>query len=51
VQPFKITISGLKGGHSGLDINLGRGNANKLLIRFLKYATRELDVRLADING
>lgn len=51
VKPFKLTISGLKGGHSGLDINLGRGNANKLLIRFLKYATRELDIRLADING
>ncbi|MCX6239132.1 MAG: aminoacyl-histidine dipeptidase [Bacteroidia bacterium] len=51
VKPFKLVISGLKGGHSGLDINLGRGNANKLLIRFLKYATRELDVRLADING
>jgi len=51
LKPFKLTISGLKGGHSGLDISLGRGNANKLLIRFLKYATRELDVRLADING
>jgi dipeptidase D len=51
VTPYKITISGLKGGHSGLDINLGRGNANKLIVRFLKYATRELDVRLADING
>lgn len=51
VTPFKLLISGLKGGHSGLDINLGRGNANKLIIRFLKYATRELDVRLAEING
>ena len=51
VTPFKLTISGLKGGHSGLDINLGRGNANKLIVRFLKYATRELDVRLAEING
>lgn len=51
VKPFKIMVTGLKGGHSGLDINLGRGNANKLLIRFLKYATRELDVRLAEING
>ena len=51
VKPFKLVISGLKGGHSGLDINLGRGNANKLIIRFLKYATRELDIRLADING
>ncbi len=51
VTPFKLVISGLKGGHSGLDINLGRGNANKLIIRFLKYVTRELDVRLAEING
>ncbi len=48
---YKLTIKGLKGGHSGLDINLGRGNANKLLVRFLKFATRELDVRLAEING
>jgi len=48
---FKLIIKGLKGGHSGLDINLGRGNANKLLVRFLKFATRELDVRLAEING
>ena len=51
VTPFKLVISGLKGGHSGLEINLGRGNANKLIIRFLKYATKELDVRLAEING
>ena len=50
-SPFKLIIKGLKGGHSGLDINLGRGNANKLLVRFLKYATQELDVRLAEING
>ena len=51
VSPFNLVISGLKGGHSGLDINLGRGNANKLIIRFLKHVTRELDVRLAEING
>ncbi len=51
VTPFKLVISGLKGGHSGLDINLGRGNANKLIIRFLKHVTREFDVRLAEING
>ena len=50
-SPFKLIVKGLKGGHSGLDINLGRGNANKLLVRFLKYATREMDVRLAEING
>ena len=51
VSPFKLLISGLKGGHSGLEINAGRGNANKLIIRFLKHVTRELDVRLAEING
>ncbi|MCE1199982.1 MAG: aminoacyl-histidine dipeptidase [Marinilabiliales bacterium] len=50
-SPYKIMIKGLKGGHSGLDINLGKGNANKLLIRFLKFATRDLDVRIAEING
>ena len=48
---YKLIVKGLKGGHSGLDINLGRGNANKLLVRFLKHATREMDVRLAEING
>ena len=51
VTPLKLVISGLRGGHSGLEINQGRGNANKLIIRFLKYATRELDARLAEING
>lgn len=51
VVPLKLVISGLKGGHSGLDINLGRGNANKLLVRFLKYAVNELDIRLAEFNG
>jgi dipeptidase D len=48
---YKLLVKGLKGGHSGLDINLGRGNANKLLVRFLKHATREMDARLAEING
>ncbi|MDR1779510.1 MAG: aminoacyl-histidine dipeptidase [Tannerella sp.] len=47
----KISISGLKGGHSGIDINLGRANANKLICRFLKEAVQELGVRLAHIDG
>ena len=51
VTSFKLIVSGLKGGHSGLDINIGRGNAIKLLNRFLKYASHELDIRLAEING
>lgn len=51
VLPFQIAITGLKGGHSGLDINLGRGNANKIFFRMLKNAYLDYDVRLAEING
>ncbi len=47
----KVAIKGLKGGHSGLDIHTGRGNANKLLARALRAAAAELDVRVAEING
>lgn len=50
-KAFKISLTGLKGGHSGLDINLGRGNANKLMNRFLWKASRELDVRIAALEG
>lgn len=48
---LKIIISGLKGGHSGVDIHLGRANANKLLFRFLKHAVQEYDARLAWVSG
>lgn len=48
---LKITVSGLKGGHSGVDIHLGRANANKLLFRFLKFAVSEYEARLAWVNG
>lgn len=48
---FKLSLTGLKGGHSGLDINRGRGNANKLMFRFLKFAVASLDARLASIDG
>jgi dipeptidase D len=51
VNAYLLKISGLKGGHSGLDINLGRGNANKLLIRFMKQAVKEFGLRLASIEG
>jgi dipeptidase D len=49
--PYKISIKGLKGGHSGLDINLGRGNSNKLLFRFLNYANDFLDIHLSSVQG
>ncbi|NPA36076.1 MAG: aminoacyl-histidine dipeptidase [Chlorobi bacterium] len=48
---YKLSITGLKGGHSGLDINIGRANANKLLFRFLKYAVANLGVRLSSVDG
>jgi dipeptidase D len=48
---FRLKISGLKGGHSGLDIALGRANANKLLFRFLKHAVTDLDAWIAKVDG
>lgn len=48
---LEIIVSGLKGGHSGVDIHLGRANANKLLFRFLKHAVQEYDARLAWVSG
>ena len=47
----KITLKGLKGGHSGVDIHLGRANANKLMFRFLKEAVRDYGARLSSIEG
>ncbi|MCV9880433.1 beta-Ala-His dipeptidase [Brenneria izbisi] len=50
-QTLKLTIKGLKGGHSGCDIHLGLGNANKLLARFLFEQAEKLDLRLLDLSG
>ena len=50
-ETFKLTLKGLKGGHSGGDIHLGLGNANKLLARFLAGHAADLDLRLVDFNG
>ena len=47
----QITLTGLKGGHSGLDINLGRANANKVLFRFLKMAVTDYEARLSFVDG
>lgn len=51
VSAFNLAVTGLKGGHSGMDIILGRGNANKIIFRFLKKAHADFGVRLASING
>ncbi len=50
VTAFKITLNGLNGGHSGMDIHKGLGNANKLLIRLL-YNLQEFDIQIASFNG
>ncbi|MDB1144985.1 MAG: aminoacyl-histidine dipeptidase [Alcaligenaceae bacterium] len=46
---YQLTIKGLKGGHSGVDINLQRGNANKLLARWLMMI--DTDYSLISFNG
>ena len=48
---FKVEVKGLKGGHSGGDIHLGRGNANKILNRFLSKMIAKYDLYLCEING
>lgn len=47
----KVTLKGLRGGHSGLEINEGRANANKEMVRLVRKAVAELGVRLASWNG
>ncbi len=48
---FTITVKGLTGGHSGMDIKLGRGNANKLMNRVLLTLTKEYNIGIASIDG
>ena len=47
---YKLTVGGLKGGHSGMEINTGRANANKLLFRLLRWVA-DCDIRLVSISG
>lgn len=47
----KVCLQGLKGGHSGLEINEGRANANKLMARFVRQAIADDDARLCSWNG
>lgn len=49
--PYKISVTGLKGGHSGMDIILERGNANKIIFRYLDQALKQYNIILADIQG
>lgn len=48
---FKVVAKGLRGGHSGVDIHLGRANSNKIMFRFLMQAEADFGIRLAEASG
>lgn len=50
-KAWRISIGGLRGGHSGADINKGRGNAIKLMGRMLNGLDREVDFLLKSVDG
>ncbi|PKP03462.1 MAG: cytosol nonspecific dipeptidase [Bacteroidetes bacterium HGW-Bacteroidetes-6] len=50
-KAYKLSLTGLKGGHSGMEIILGRGNANKLMNRFIQHAVEKHDMMVASIHG
>jgi dipeptidase D len=48
---YTITVKGLNGGHSGMDINKGLGNANKIMNRLLFNGFENFGLQIAEING
>lgn len=48
---YEVKIKGLLGGHSGMDIDTGRGNANKLMNRVIYNALSLMDIRVHSIDG
>lgn len=48
---FELKVAGLKGGHSGLEIHVGRGNAVKILNRLIWNYAQENKIMLSEING
>ncbi len=50
-QGFRLSVRGLTGGHSGMDIHLGRGNANKLMNRLLWQAAEQFGLRVSEVDG
>ncbi len=49
--PFQISLTGLRGGHSGVDIIKGYGNANKIMNSLLLDISQKFGSRIASING
>lgn len=50
-QTLRVHVSGLRGGHSGIDIHEGRGNAVKILNRMLYQLNKKIEIELADMEG
>jgi dipeptidase D len=50
-EVWKLKASGMRGGHSGIDIHRSRANANKVLARALHHVSASLDIRLISIDG
>ena len=48
---YSLTVKGLSGGHSGMDINKGLGNANKLMNRILITLAEDADIQIQEIDG
>ncbi|PKA96854.1 dipeptidase D [Flavobacteriaceae bacterium MAR_2009_75] len=48
---YQITVNGLQGGHSGIDIHRGLGNANKIMNRILYYGSTQYMMRISEIEG
>ncbi len=50
-KPYKVAVSGLLGGHSGIEIHAGHANASKILTRVLWDAAEKFDIRLSTFDG
>ncbi|WP_299534939.1 aminoacyl-histidine dipeptidase [Ulvibacterium sp.] len=51
VTAYKIEVNGLQGGHSGMDIHRGLGNANKIMNRLLYHSSEQYHTRISEIEG
>jgi dipeptidase D len=51
LDTYRLGIGGLKGGHSGAEIDKGRGNANKLMGRLLHNIMKEFELHIVEIEG
>jgi len=51
VTAYQIEVAGLQGGHSGMDIHKGLGNANKIMNRLLYHGSEKYHIRISEIDG